>query len=103
MTTTPPENIPEWAIIVDNEFAFWELADVKRFITSLLSQQREKERNRVVDYILCEFNDQRYAEIWGDDDSEEETEEGNAARFWMFFNPICNEARTLKEENTLPE
>lgn len=68
---------------------------VLAFIRTLLSEERaegeKRGREQAVDYIRKEFNDERYNEIWGDVEGDEE---GSEAEFWIFFNPILDEARS---------
>lgn len=51
-------------------------------------------REEAVDHIRKEFNDERYAELWPESERDEDDTEGSAAEFWMFFNPILDEARS---------
>ncbi len=54
----------------------------------------QRGREEAVDYIRKEFNDERYAELWPENERDEDDTEGSAAEFWMFFNPILDEARS---------
>lgn len=70
---------------------------VKDFIRKELQTAKEtgrrEGREEAVEYIRKEFNDDRYAEMWPEDErDEDDSREGSAAEFWMFFNPILDEA-----------
>lgn len=64
------------------------------FIHKVEQSAIQRGREEAVDYIRKEFNDERYAELWPESERDEDDEKGSAAEFWMFFNPILDEARS---------
>lgn len=66
---------------------------IKDFIHKVEQNALQRGREEAVDYIRKEFNDERYAELWPESERDEDDTEGSAAEFWMFFNPILDEAR----------
>lgn len=103
MTTPNPTNMEDttWKERFTKQFVgvdkIYNTDDLQDFIRKELQLAEErgerKGREEAVKYIRQEFNDDRYAEMWPEDErDEDDSREGSAAEFWMFFNPILDEA-----------